>query len=78
MKDMNCSELDALKRFSDLITLKQYGRGCFIYQEPKQDDIMVARRGLDEVRKVIHSGSYPLVILDEANIAVQYLSSNFR
>ena len=72
VKGMKYSELDAIQRLSDLITIKQYGRDCFIYQEPSNEDILAARQGLEEVREVIYSGAYPLVILDEANIATYY------
>jgi len=72
VKGMRYSELDALERFSDRITLKQYGRDCFIYQEPTEEDIRVAREGLKEAKEIIVSGSYSLVILDEANIATHY------
>ena len=72
VKGMDYSELGALRRLSDLITLKQYGRDCFIYQKPTHEDIVAARQGLEEVREAICSGSYPLVILDEANIATYY------
>ena len=72
VKGMKYSELDAVQRLSDLITIKQYGRDCFIYQEPSNEDILAARQGLEEVREVIYSGAYPLVILDEANIATYY------
>jgi cob(I)alamin adenosyltransferase len=72
VKGMEYAELSALRRLSDLITLKQYGRDCFIYQKPSDEDIAAARQGLEEVRQVICSGSYPLVILDEANIATYY------
>jgi cob(I)alamin adenosyltransferase len=37
-----------------------------------EEDIRVAREGLKEVKEVITSGSYSLVILDEANIATHY------
>jgi len=72
VKGMRYSELESIKRFSDLITLKQYGRGCFINQDPTEDDIQLVKAGLDEVRETILSGEYQLVILDEANIAVHY------
>ena len=72
VKGMDYSELWALRRLSDLITLKQYGRDCFIYRKPTHEDIVAARQGLEEVREAICSGSYPLVILDEANIATYY------
>lgn len=72
VKGMKYSELKAIERFSDLITIKQYGRDCFIYQVPKDEDIRAAREGLEEVKEVVFSGLYPLVILDEANIATYY------
>jgi cob(I)alamin adenosyltransferase len=72
VKGMKYSELKAIERFSDLITIKQYGRDCFIYQVPKDEDIQAAREGLKEVKEVVFSGLYPLVILDEANIATYY------
>ena len=72
VKGMRYSELDSIKRFSDLITLKQYGRGCFINQDPTEEDIKLVRAGLEEVRGILVSGEYQLVIMDEANIAVHY------
>jgi len=64
------AELAALQRLSDLITIKQYGREHFIVGEPEPEDIHAAQQGLKEAQKVIVSGEYPLVILDEANVAV--------
>ncbi len=64
------TELAALQRFSDLITIKQYGREHFIVGEPESEDIQAAQQGLEEAQKIIISGEYPLVILDEANVAV--------
>jgi cob(I)alamin adenosyltransferase len=72
VKGMKYSELDAMARFSDLVTVRQYGRDCFIYKAPKGEDILAAREGLKQVREVISSGLYSLVILDEANIATYY------
>ncbi|RLB11835.1 MAG: cob(I)yrinic acid a,c-diamide adenosyltransferase [Deltaproteobacteria bacterium] len=72
LKSGEYSEHKALERFSDLIEIKQYGRGCFIYGAPEDEDIKAAREGLNEVRDIINSGEYDLVILDEANIAVYY------
>ncbi len=34
VKGMIYSELEAFARFEDLITVEQYGRGCFIRQQP--------------------------------------------
>jgi len=72
VKGMKYCELDCLERLSDSITIKQYGRDCFIYREPAEEDIRAAREGLAEVREVMVSGQYDLVILDEANIATYY------
>ena len=72
VKGMHYSELDALKRFGDEITIRQYGRDCFIHKDPTDEDIACARAGLEEVGRAIASGEYQLVILDEANIATYY------
>jgi cob(I)alamin adenosyltransferase len=72
VKGMHYSELESLKRFSDLITIRQYGRDCFIYKEPDEEDIRAAREGLEEAREAVNSGKYDLVILDEATIALYY------
>lgn len=72
VKGMHYSELDSLKRYADLITIRQYGRNCFIRQEPAEEDIRAARIGLAEVKGILTSGQYGLVILDEANIATRY------
>ena len=72
VKGMKYSELEALDRYSDRITLKQYGRTCFIRNEPTPEDISAAREGLEEVRILLASGEYQLFILDETNIAVHY------
>lgn len=72
VKGMHYSELDALGRYADRITLKQYGRECFIEKEPVEEDFLAARQGLQEVKGILASGDYQMVILDEANIATRY------
>jgi len=72
VKGMHYSELDALDRFKDSITVRQYGRDCFIYEQPDTEDIQAARRGLEETHRVMSSGAYDMIILDEANIATYY------
>ena len=72
VKGMHYSELDALDRYSDRITLKQYGRECFIEKEPEKEDFEAARQGLEEMKGILASGDYQMVILDEANIATRY------
>lgn len=72
VKGMKYSELDALEKLSGSITIKQYGRDCFIFREPEKEDIQAAREGLQEVKEIMRSGEYQVIILDEANIATYY------
>lgn len=72
VKGMHYSELDALRRLEDRITLRQYGRDCFIQCEPTEQDIRAAREGLEAVRSILSSGEYGMVILDEATIATHF------
>ncbi|HRY31666.1 MAG TPA: cob(I)yrinic acid a,c-diamide adenosyltransferase [Bacteroidales bacterium] len=72
VKGMHYGELDALRRFEPQITLRQYGRDCFIRHEPEAADIRLARQGLEDVSARILSGQWDLVILDEACIALHY------
>ena len=72
VKGMEYSEIKALEKYSHHITLKQYGRDCFIYREPEKEDIEAAKTGLKEAGDIIASGNYDVVILDEANIATYY------
>jgi len=72
VKGMDYSELHSIKKLSENIVIKQYGRECFIYKEPEEEDIKVARRGFDEVKKIVLEGKYDIVVLDEINIAIYY------
>jgi cob(I)alamin adenosyltransferase len=72
VKGMVYSELKSLERFSPQLIVKQYGRAQFVHNKPTEEDIAAARAGYEEVRKIVTSGKYDLVILDEANIAVHF------
>ncbi|MBW1913955.1 MAG: cob(I)yrinic acid a,c-diamide adenosyltransferase, partial [Deltaproteobacteria bacterium] len=72
VKGLEYSELEAVEKLSDLVTIKQYGSGCFIRKAPSQEDIRFAREGFQEVKQIIDEGRHELVILDEANIAIYY------
>ncbi|MGM0368019.1 MAG: cob(I)yrinic acid a,c-diamide adenosyltransferase [Actinomycetota bacterium] len=72
VKGMEYSELNSLSKLSENITVKQYGRGCFIKRKPVQADIDHAKNGLNELKQVINSGKYDVVILDEINIAIYF------
>jgi cob(I)alamin adenosyltransferase len=68
-KGRECSELAALQRLG--VTVRQFGRPQFIRGPPSPADLAAARSGLDEARAALAGGAFDLVILDEANVAVQ-------
>ena len=72
VKGMEYSELNSIKQLSPKITLKQFGRDCFIYKDPEEKDFKVARKGFEQVKKIVAEGNYEVVILDEINIATHY------
>lgn len=72
IKGMHYNELSALEKFEGQIVIKQYGRDCFIKNEPEEADRMAARSGFDEVEKIVMEGAFDMVVLDEINIALYY------
>ncbi len=72
VKGKTYNENVAIVRYLKNIRVKQYGLGCFIVNTPTEDDIKAARKGLDEMSKIIRKGKYDLVIMDEVNIALYY------
>ena len=65
------SEIKALHRFSDLITVEQFGLGRFIKGKPTPEDIEAAQKGLERVTAVMASDEYNIVIMEEANVAAK-------
>src|SRR3989339_848559 len=72
VKGMKYCELVSLGRLKKWITVRQFGRKCFIVKTPTPADVAMARKGLLAAAQALHSGRYDLVILDEANIATCY------
>ncbi len=73
VKKRRCGEHAIIaERFEDLIKVKQFGGGFILNRKPAQADIKAAQRGIAEVRKLMQSKRYDLVILDEANVAAHY------
>jgi cob(I)alamin adenosyltransferase len=53
------------------LTLKAFGRGQFITSKPPDKmDVALAEEALSLARKVVESGEYDMVILDEINVAL--------
>lgn len=72
VKGMPYAELESISRFLPEITIKQYGRGCFIFHQPVQEDIDFARNGLKSVAEIIRNDEFDMVIMDEVCIALYY------
>jgi cob(I)alamin adenosyltransferase len=69
IKKRRCSEHKALERFKDLITIKQYGTDFLKGGKPTSSQIDAAEKGLKEVKNIIASKTWDMVILDEINVA---------
>jgi len=69
IKNADYSELHALHRLADCITIEQFGRGCCLLTAPDQADIDTARQALATIGGILASGAYDLVIADEINVA---------
>ena len=63
------SEIKALKRFDDLITVEQFGTGRFIKDKPSAPAIEAAHKGLERIKAVFASDQHHVVIMEEANVA---------
>ncbi len=72
LKHGEFSEIKALKKFGDQVTIRQYGSGRFIRGEPSREEIETARAGLSEIMQVMEEGKYDLIVLDEINVAVHF------
>jgi cob(I)alamin adenosyltransferase len=66
------SEIKALKRFSDLITVEQFGLGRFTDGKPLPEDIEAAQKGLKRIKSIMANEEYKVIILEEANVAAKF------
>jgi len=71
VKGMKYSETKAVEYLPNF-EMHQFGRNCFIYNEPTAEDIQVARDGLERCKVILSKGEYDIVVLDELNIALYY------
>ncbi len=69
---INYGELKAVKKL-DGFEIEQYGLPTFVEKNnPSEEDLELARKGLERAKEVLKDGKYDMVILDEANIAIDY------
>lgn len=71
VKGQPYSEIHVLSKLVG-ITIKQYGRTCFIYQNPEPIDIQLAQKGWEETKHFIKNNVFDMIILDEICIASYY------
>ena len=70
LKHGEYSEIKGLNRFSDMITVEQFGCGRFTRGRPSGQDVAAARQGLNKVKTILADARHSVVILDEAVVAV--------
>ncbi|SMP69520.1 cob(I)yrinic acid a,c-diamide adenosyltransferase [Anoxynatronum buryatiense] len=71
IKGMVYSELNAVQWLPGLV-IEQFGRDCFIRNNPTEEDTRIALQGLERAREILKAGEYDVVILDEINVALYY------
>ncbi len=69
IKSGDYSEIKALSRLADRITVEQFGLGRFIKGKPSPEDRAAAQKGLEAIRSALSSGNYQVVIMEEGNVA---------
>lgn len=71
MKGQEYSELKAAEMCKPYITIEQYGKDTFIHvhNPPLEEDVKMARKGLEKAKKAMKSGQYDIVVFDEINTA---------
>jgi cob(I)alamin adenosyltransferase len=72
IKSGRYNEIGALACFGNRIVCRQYGSGCWLRGDPSEEDVRLAHEGLEDIRQIITSGRYSVVILDEANVATWF------
>jgi len=72
MKQGGYSELKALERFDDLITIEQFGTGKFTVGKPTDEDLAAGWRCLDAIKQALLSAAYDVVIMEEAAVAEKF------
>ena len=72
MKGSKSSELNSIKDIPNF-DIFYYGRNEFVSKEnPSKIDIDLAQEGLKDVKNIMYSERYDLVILDEINVALDF------
>jgi cob(I)alamin adenosyltransferase len=69
--NLDYGELETAKRLSPHLLIRPMGRGCRITPEnPDPEDIKSCQEAMRYAHRVISSGEYDIVVLDEINVAI--------
>ena len=71
IKGMEYNEVK-LENYMPNIKFELYGDNCFITQDPTEEDLKRAQKGLEKIEGILNSDEYDMVILDEITIAFFY------
>jgi cob(I)alamin adenosyltransferase len=74
LKGQASGELEAARKFAPFIRIEQFGRKGFIQVTDGIDDedVDLARRGLQACLEAMLSGDFRMIVLDEVNTAVHF------
>lgn len=72
MKKGEYNELKALRQLRPQIKIEQFGRKRRVGVKLITQDKIAAERGFLQIKKILNSKYYDLVILDEINLALHY------
>lgn len=66
-------ELESARRLAPYLTIEQVGQDTFVSpSHPDPVDVAMAQAGFDKAKKLVLSGDYDLIVLDEINCAVDF------
>ena len=71
IKGMPYSELKIVDYIPN-IEIQQVGIDWYIKKAPTEEDILIAKRGLNICGEILEKGEHDLVVLDELNIALYF------
>ena len=74
MKGYEYGEIFAVRRFSGLVTVEQFGsETCIPWKEaPAEVDVKLAAAGLGRCREILELAKHKIVVLDEISVAVHF------
>lgn len=74
MKDYQYSELKILQSLSPGLKLIRYGNDAFVLQKKAPSSALIdeMKKGLNEARRLMLSGQYELIILDEILVSIYF------